>query len=103
MAARSIASLSISFGLVSIPVKLYSATETSTAVHFKLMSSGGARLRQQYVADSPLPEPDEPPPRRELLPAPTAVPEPKRARSASAKAVKALLARAHCSNGLTRR
>ena len=29
MAARSIASLSLSFGLVSIPVKLYSATESS--------------------------------------------------------------------------
>ena len=29
MAARSIASLTVSFGLVSIPVKLYSATEAS--------------------------------------------------------------------------
>ena len=29
MAARSIASLSLSFGLVSIPVKLYSATEAA--------------------------------------------------------------------------
>jgi DNA end-binding protein Ku len=31
MAARSIASLTISFGLVSIPVKLYSATESDRA------------------------------------------------------------------------
>ena len=31
MAARSIASLTVSFGLVSIPVKLYSATEASKA------------------------------------------------------------------------
>ena len=31
MAARSIASLTLSFGLVSIPVKLYSATETASA------------------------------------------------------------------------
>ena len=29
MAARSIASLTVSFGLVSIPVKLFSATEAS--------------------------------------------------------------------------
>jgi DNA end-binding protein Ku len=54
MAARSIASLSLSFGLVSIPVKLYSATESSSAVRFKLMGAGGARVRQQYVTDAPL-------------------------------------------------
>ena len=55
MAARSIASLSISFGLVSIPIKLYSATETSAAISFKLLGSDGSRLRQQYVADGPPP------------------------------------------------
>ena len=49
MAARSIASLSLSFGLVSIPVKLYSATETSSAVHFNLLHQCGSRLKQQYV------------------------------------------------------
>ena len=61
MAARSIATLSITFGLVSIPVKLYSATESSSAIRFKLMSSGGAHVRQQYVADEPAPafEPPE--------------------------------------------
>jgi len=53
MAARSIASLSLSFGLVSIPVKLYSATESSSAIRFKLMGAGGARVRQQYVTDAP--------------------------------------------------
>ena len=53
MAARSIASLSLSFGLVSIPVKLYSATESSSAIRFKLMGVGGSRLRQQYVTDAP--------------------------------------------------
>ena len=51
MAARSIATLSLSFGLVSIPVKLYSATESSAAIRFKLMSASGARVRQQYVSD----------------------------------------------------
>ncbi|WP_019447373.1 Ku protein [Cupriavidus sp. BIS7] len=50
MAARSIATLSISFGLVSIPVKVYSATETKSAVSFNLLHKGcGSRLRQQYI------------------------------------------------------
>ena len=53
---RAIASLSLSFGLVSIPVKLYSATEVSTAVRFKLMRADGARVRQQYVSDEPIDE-----------------------------------------------
>src|SRR5437879_13417555 len=49
MAARSIASLTISFGLVSIPVKLYSATESSRAVSFNLLHKAcGSRLKQQY-------------------------------------------------------
>jgi DNA end-binding protein Ku len=51
MAARSIASLSLSFGLVSIPVKLYSATETASTVEFNLLAKDGSRLRQQYVSD----------------------------------------------------
>ncbi len=50
MAARSIASLSISFGLVSIPVKVYSATESKSAISFNLLHKGcGSRLRQQYI------------------------------------------------------
>ena len=50
MAARSIASLSVSFGLVSIPVKLYSATEASRAISFNLLHKGcGSRLKQQYL------------------------------------------------------
>ena len=49
MAARSIASLTISFGLVSIPVKLYSATEASRAISFNLLHKDcGSRLSQQY-------------------------------------------------------
>ena len=49
MAARSIASLTISFGMVSIPVKLYSATEASRAISFNLLHKGcGSRLKQQY-------------------------------------------------------
>ena len=50
MAARSIASLSVSFGLVSIPVKLYSATEASRAISFNLLHKAcGSRLKQQYL------------------------------------------------------
>ena len=50
MAARSIGTLSISFGLVSIPVKLYSATEASHAISFNLLHKGcGSRLKQQYL------------------------------------------------------
>jgi len=49
VAARSIASLTLSFGLVSIPVKLYSATQASGAISFNLLHKGcGSRLRQQY-------------------------------------------------------
>lgn len=48
--ARSIASLSLGFGLVSIPVRLYTATESSAAIHFNLLSQEGARVKQQYVS-----------------------------------------------------
>jgi DNA end-binding protein Ku len=51
MAARSIASLTLSFGLVSIPVKLYSATESSSAVKFNMLAKDGSRLKQQYVSE----------------------------------------------------
>jgi DNA end-binding protein Ku len=50
MAARSIASLTVSFGLVSIPVKLYSATESSKAISFNMLHKAcGSRLKQQYL------------------------------------------------------
>jgi DNA end-binding protein Ku len=50
MAARSIGSLTISFGLVAIPVKLYSATQSSNAISFNLLHKGcGSRLKQQYI------------------------------------------------------
>jgi DNA end-binding protein Ku len=50
MAARSIASLTVSFGLVSIPVKLYSATESSKAISFNMLHKAcGSRLKQQYI------------------------------------------------------
>lgn len=50
MAARSIASLTVTFGLVSVPVKLYSATQSSAGVSFNLLHAGcGSRLKQQYL------------------------------------------------------
>jgi len=50
MAARSIASLTVSFGLVSIPVKLFSATEASRAISFNMLHKAcGSRLKQQYI------------------------------------------------------
>src|SRR5690606_24690791 len=50
MAARSIGSLTISFGLVAIPVKLYSATQSSNAISFNLLHKDCvSRLKQQYI------------------------------------------------------
>jgi DNA end-binding protein Ku len=49
--ARSIASLTISFGLVAIPVKLYSATQSSERISFNLLrAKDGSRVKQQYLA-----------------------------------------------------
>jgi DNA end-binding protein Ku len=48
---RSIASLTISFGLVAIPVKLYSATVSSERISFNLLrQKDGSRVKQQYIA-----------------------------------------------------
>jgi DNA end-binding protein Ku len=63
-AARSIASLTLSFGLVSIPVKLYSATETSSAVRFNMLTKDGARVKQQYVSEK---DPTQVVPRTEMV------------------------------------
>ena len=49
-APRSIGSLTISFGLVAIPVKLYTATQSTAQISFNLLHKEcGSRLRQQYV------------------------------------------------------
>ncbi len=48
---RPIASLTISFGLVAIPVKMYSATIASERIAFHfLRKSDGSRIKEQYVA-----------------------------------------------------
>jgi DNA end-binding protein Ku len=46
------ASLTISFGLVSIPVKLHSATSTQSAIRFNYLHEGcGSRVKQQYICE----------------------------------------------------
>jgi DNA end-binding protein Ku len=50
MAARALASLTVSFGMVSIPVKLYSATQAQGSISFNLLHAAcGSRLKQQYL------------------------------------------------------
>lgn len=50
MPARSIDTATLAFGLVSIPVKIYSTSEPSHEIHFHLVHEGcGERLHQQYV------------------------------------------------------
>jgi DNA end-binding protein Ku len=49
--SRPIASLSISFGLVAIPVKLYSAVISSERLAFHLLrKSDGSRIKEQFLA-----------------------------------------------------
>ena len=50
MAPRPIASASISFGLVTVPIQMYSASESSGSVSFNWIHKGcGSRLKQQYL------------------------------------------------------
>jgi DNA end-binding protein Ku len=48
--ARAIASATVSFGMVSIPVKVYSSGESAAPIHFNMVHAKcGSRLKQQYV------------------------------------------------------
>src|ERR1700733_8221658 len=50
MPARSIGTATISFGLVSLPTKLYTTNESSGDIHFNMLhDADGARLKQQYI------------------------------------------------------
>lgn len=50
MPARSIDTATIAFGLVSIPVKVYSTNEPSHEIHFHFIHAGcGERLQQRYA------------------------------------------------------
>jgi len=53
MAARALASVTVTFGMVSIPVKLYTATQAQASVSFNLLHAAcGSRLKQQYLCIS---------------------------------------------------
>ncbi len=61
---RAIASATISFGLVSIPVKLHPATEPAAEIHFHwLHEKCGTRVKQQYWC----PKDEEVVPRKDLV------------------------------------
>jgi DNA end-binding protein Ku len=50
MPARSIGTATISFGLVSVPVNLYSSAESKSSVSFNMLHKKcGTRLKQQYT------------------------------------------------------
>jgi DNA end-binding protein Ku len=50
MGARAIGTATISFGLVSIPVKLYTTSESGSEIHFNMLHAPcAARLKQQYI------------------------------------------------------
>ena len=50
MPARSIGTATISFGLVSVPVNLYSSSESKASVSFNMLHKKcGTRLKQQYT------------------------------------------------------
>jgi DNA end-binding protein Ku len=53
MPARALASASIAFGLVSIPVKLYSAAESAATVRFNQIDRrDGGRIKQQLISSN---------------------------------------------------
>jgi DNA end-binding protein Ku len=50
MPARPISSATVSFGLVSVPVSLYSSSESKASVSFNMMHEDcGTKLKQQYI------------------------------------------------------
>ncbi|MFI5206920.1 MAG: Ku protein [Gemmatimonadales bacterium] len=50
MSARPLSSATISFGLVSVPIQMYSASESQAAISFNWINKKtGARCKQQYV------------------------------------------------------
>lgn len=51
MPARALGSATISFGLVSIPVKLYSAADSAATIHFNQIDRrDGSRVKQQLIS-----------------------------------------------------
>jgi DNA end-binding protein Ku len=53
MAPRAIGTATISFGLVSVPCKLYTAADSSSGVSFNMIDpESGSRVKYQYVRAS---------------------------------------------------
>ena len=48
MAARSLQSLTVTFGLVTIPVRLFTATDPKGRIRFNYLHKCGSRVSQQY-------------------------------------------------------
>lgn len=48
MAARSLQSLTVTFGLVTIPVRLFAATDPKGRIRFNYLHKCGSRVSQQY-------------------------------------------------------
>ena len=64
MPARSIATATISFGLVTVPVRVYPATRISGGLSFHMLhAKDNVRLKQQYIC----PKDDEVVPRSEMV------------------------------------
>jgi DNA end-binding protein Ku len=64
MSARPIATSTISFGLVSLPVKMYATSESKARIGFNMVHEKcGTRVRQQYVC----PKDDEVVPREDII------------------------------------
>ena len=64
MPARAISAATISFGLVSVPVEVYSASESAATVSFNLLHKKcGTKLKQQYIC----PKDQEIVPREEMV------------------------------------
>jgi len=64
MSARSIGNGTLSFGMVSIPIRMYAAGESASAVSFNLLHAKcKSRLKQQYVC----PKDDEIVPRDQMV------------------------------------
>jgi DNA end-binding protein Ku len=84
----------LTFGLVSIPVKLTRAARAEKVSFRQLSARTGTRVRQQLVAEEPEPEVESKPPTRVAAPAPSAqaafraeapAPPPARGKTASAR------------------
>src|SRR5438045_9327458 len=61
--ARAVWSGTISFGLVSVPVRLYPATRRKDVRFHEIDRMSGQRVRHQKVIEAPAPPPPPPPAR----------------------------------------